>query len=244
MVMVIACPILAVLPEESRSSVRSLSNQSIIIPLPAAASMNSAVSSPDKNGQKPIIAASGAGGSPQKFTTRADQGWSIRWNPITDTPHLITGRALTLQGAKTLTKENIEPACLDFVAANANLLKVHPGQLRLANKVKAGGRWFVTFRQTYEGVPVLGGQLTASFTRDDRLITLASDIYPDIAVETKPKIDTKKAVRLALTDCGGEPDNCRLSDVQLCILPIHQPEGIDYILCWELYISLPMLHKK
>ena len=140
MVMVIACPILAVLPEESRSSVRSLSDLGIVISSPAAgASMNSTVPSLDKSSQEPIIAAAGTGGSPQKFTTRADQGWSIRWNPITDTPHLITGRALTLQGAKTLTKENIEPACLDFVAANANLLKVHPGQLRLANKIKAGG---------------------------------------------------------------------------------------------------------
>ena len=140
MVMVIACPILAVLPEESRSSVRSLSDLGIVISSPAAgASMNSTVPSLDKSSQEPIIAAAGTGGSPQKFTTRADQGWSIRWNPITDTPHLITGRALTLQGAKTLTKEIIEPACLDFVAANANLLKVHPGQLRLANKIKAGG---------------------------------------------------------------------------------------------------------
>jgi Zn-dependent metalloprotease len=245
MVMVVACPILAVLPEESRSSVRSLSDLGIVISLPAAgASMNSTAPSLDKSSKEPIIAAAGAGGSPQYFVTKPSQGWLVRWNAITDTPHLIMGQALTLQGAKTLTKENIEPACLDFVAANANLLKVQPGQLRLANKIKAGGRWFVTFRQTYEGVPVLGGQLTASFTRDDRLITLASDIYPDIAVETKPKIDTKKAVRLALTDCGGEPDNCRLSDVQLCILPMHQPEGIDYILCWDLYISQPMLHKK
>ncbi len=114
------------------------------------------------------------------------------------------GRATALPGAKTLTKENIEAVCLDFVAANANLLKVQPGQLRLANKVKAGGRWFVTFRQIHEGVPVLGGQLTTSFTRDDRLIMLTSDIYPDIAVETKPKVDGKDAVRSALADCGGD----------------------------------------
>jgi len=242
-VLVAAGAVLAVLPEEPRSSVRSLSNQGIIIPLPAA-SMNSAASSPDKNGQKPIIAASGIGSSPQQLTIQPGQGWSIRWNPVTDTPHLITGRALTLPGVKTLAKENIESACLDFVAANANLLKVQPGQLRLANKIKAGERWFVTFRQTYQGVPVLGSQLTASFTRDDRLITLASDIYPDIAVETKPKIDTGKAVRLALADCGGEPDNCRLSNVQLCILPMHQPEGIEYVLCWEMYVFQPTAHKK
>jgi parallel beta-helix repeat protein len=242
---VVAGPVLAVLPEESRSPVRSLSDRGIVISSPATAtSMNSTIPSPDEDGQKPITIVTDTSSSPQQFVSRPGQGWSVRWNPITNTPHLITGRALTLAGAEILTKENIEAVCLDFVAANANLLRVKPGHLRLANKVKAGGRWFVTFQQTYEDVPVLGGQLTTSFTRDDRLITLVSDIYPDIAVETKPKIDAKKAVRSALADCGEAPDNCRLSDVQLCILPMYRPEGLEYVLCWKLYIFQPILHKK
>jgi parallel beta-helix repeat protein len=247
MVLVIAGPVLAVLPEKSRPDkigVRSLSDKGIVISSPATgAYISSTAPSPDKGGQKPITIATDTSSS-QQLVSRPGQEWSVRWNAITDTPHLITRRALTLRGAKTLTKENIEPICLDFVAANANLLKVQPGQLRLANKVKAGGRWFVTFRQTHKGVPVLGGQLTTSFTRDDRLITLASDIYPDIEVQTKPKIDTKKAVWSTLADCSGAPDNCRLSDTQLCILPMRQPEGLEYVLCWKLYIFQPTLHKK
>ncbi len=52
-----------------------------------------------------------------------------------------------------------------------------------------------------------------------------------------------RCVRLWLT-AEETPDNSRLSDVQLCILPMHRPEGFDYILCWELYVFQPTAHKK
>jgi len=241
-VVITAGPILAVLPEQPPGSIRSLSTQGIIAPPPVwGANMNTTAPLPVQNGQKPLTA--DAGSLWQQFTDRTGQGWLVRWNPITGTPHLITGRALALPGAKPLTKENIEVVCLDFVATNANLFKVKPSQLRLANKVKAGGRWFVTFQQTHEGLPVLGGQLTTSFTKDERLITLTSDIYPDIAAETKPTIDKKLAVRIALDNCGGAPDS-QISDVQLCIVPLRQPDGFNYILCWKLYVFQPTAHKK
>jgi parallel beta-helix repeat protein len=242
-VVITAGPILAVLPEQPPGSIRSLGTQGIIAPPPVwGANMNTTAPLLVQNGQKPLTADTGS--LWQQLTDRTGQGWLVRWNPITGTPHLITGRALALPGAKPFTKENIEAACLDFVATNANLLKVKPSQLRLANKVKAGGRWFVTFQQTHEGLPVLGGQLTTSFTKDERLITLASDIYPDVAVVTKPKVSMKEAVRLALADCEGAPDNHRVSNVQLCILPLRFPEGLDYILCWKLYVFQPTAHKK
>jgi len=239
-----ASRISAVLPEHPSGPLRLIKNQGIIAPPPASPGYpNSTSGLPDENSRR-LSTAAQAGSLLEEFTTRAGQGWLVQWNPLTGTPQVIAGRALALPGAKRLTKENIERACLDFVAANASLLKVQPGQLRLADKVKAGGRWYVSFQQVQEGVPVLGGQLRTCFTRDDRLNMVILDIYPDIAVETKPKVQRREAVRIALADCGGAAENCRISGVQLCIMPIRQAEGFTYTLCWKLYIQQSAINRK
>jgi hypothetical protein len=157
---------------------------------------------------------------------------------------LVAGRPLSLPGAERLTSGNIEAACLDFVAANAGLLKVGPGQLKLAKKVKANGRWHVGFRQVHKGVPVLGSRLRMSFSRDDKLLMFGSDAYPDVEVETKPAIDQEHALRLARADCQDTAGKDRVGDAELCILPIRRPEVFDYRLCWKLHVFQPQIHKK
>jgi len=180
----------------------------------------------------------------QRFIERAGQGWSVQWNPITDTPHLITGRAMVLPGAKKLTGENIEAACLNFVAAQAELLKVEPSQLELAHKIRANGRWFVCFRQVNKGIPVLGSRVILTFTPDDELVMFGSDVHSDVAVATEPELDKKMAMQLAGADCRQTAGDDRVSEPQLCILPLYRPEGLEYLLCWKLNIFQPTVHKK
>ncbi len=180
----------------------------------------------------------------KQFTDRAGRGWSVKWNQITGTPHLVTGRTMALPGVERLTKDNIEAACLSFVAANRDLLHVRPDQLELANKTRAGGRWFVSFRQMHQGLPVLGGGVTMSFTGDDRLIMFGSDVISDITSQTQPELAGTEALRLAMADCSGTSGNDRVSEVQLCILPMSRPGGLDYLLCWKVVIFQPTIHKK
>jgi len=241
---VIAGPTWAIRPEKPLDSVHLLNNRAVhTSPLGAGGYIGITAHTAQNDGQKGAI----TGNSNkiwQQFTARAGRGWSVRWNPVTGTPHLVTGRTIALPGIERLTKENIEAACLDFVAANTDLLKVRPSQLELANKTKAGGRWFVSFRQMYEGVPVLGGGVTMSFTGDDRVIMFGSDVVSDIAVQTQPKLAGTEALRLALADCRQTSGNDRVSEAQLCILPLSRPEGLDYLLCWKIVIFQPTVHKK
>ncbi len=187
---------------------------------------------------------SSAGKAWQRFTDQRGPGWSVRWNPVTGTPHLVTGRALGLPRADKLTKKNIESSSRDFVAANAELLKIEPNRLRLANAVRAGGRWYVSFQQIHNGLPVLGGQVNLSYTKDDRVIMFGSDVYPDVIVDTKPRVGRKVALRLAKDDCKATSEKARIDDIQLCILPVRRPNGFDYLLCWRLRIFQPTIHKK
>ncbi|MHC4184374.1 MAG: right-handed parallel beta-helix repeat-containing protein [Planctomycetota bacterium] len=180
----------------------------------------------------------------RRFVAQVGRGWSVRWNPITSSPHLAIGPPVVLPRVQKLTSSNIEAACNDFIAANADLFEVKPEELELASRIKAGGRWRTGFRQVYKGVPALGSRLHMSFTEDDRLIMFGSDVYPDVAVETKPKLDQREAIRLARADCQEITGRDRVSEAQLCILPIRQPEGFNYLLCWKLYIFQPTISKK
>jgi parallel beta-helix repeat protein len=220
-----------------------LNTQGIVAPPPYTGSYPHIGGVQDKAGKKGAVPETAAKAW-RRFTAQTGKGWSARWNPVTCTPHLVTGRPLTLPGVQKLTRENIEAVCRDFIASHADLLRAEPGQLKAVRAIRAGGRWHTAFQQMHKGVPVVGGQLRMSFGKDDRLIMFGSDIYPDAAVDTNPKVSRAKAVSLALTDCelpaGGES----VRDVQLCIVPIRRPQAAEYVLCWKLHVHQPAVQKK
>ena len=241
-VAIFVCPAWAIRPENQPSALRLMRDRGAIAP-PPAAYISRGAETPYGPGLKSIRSAANVR-SYRDFTTRTGQNWFVRWNPITDAPELVTGKPYRLTGAARLTAENIEPLCCNFVSENADLLRVRPDQLQLAKKAKAASRWFVTFRQAHKGVPVLGGQLKMSFTPDDRLMTFGSEIYPDVAVDTEPNVDSNQAVQSACSDCGQDPDSNSVSEPQLCILPLYRPDRFEYRLCWRFHISQPQFHQK
>jgi len=170
-------------------------------------------------------------------------GWSVRWNLLTGTPHLAIGQPMAIAGTGKLTRDNIGPSCLAFIDTHADLMRINPDRLQLATATKAGGRWYVTFRQLYNGVPVLGGQVTLSFTKDDRLIHFGSDVFPDAAAEVNPLVDVEEAVRIARQHCNAAgPD--QVGDRELTIVPLSNGTGFKYVLAWRLTIQQRSVHKK
>jgi parallel beta-helix repeat protein len=243
-VVVTVTPTWAIRPEKPLTSIHSLDTRNIIAPSPRPGGyLDVALHPPIEYGEQ-NAALEKSRGPWQRFTASTGQRWLVRWNPVTGTPHLVVGRPLALPGVQKLTSQNIEAACLGFAAANADLLRAEPKQMKLAKKERAGGRWFVSYRQIHGGVPVLGGQLNMSFAKDDRLIMFGSDVYPDVSVETEPNIGQKEAMRLAQTDCEEGTGDDRISEAELCILPLRRPESFDYLLCWKLYVYQPTIQKK
>ncbi len=235
---------LAIRSEKPSSPTYLLDTKSIIIPTTVTGGdIGSTAIQQSKVGKKGITIGSSSQAW-QQFTAQKGRGWLVRWNTITGTPHLVTGRTLVLPDGKKLTKKNIEAISRDFVAANVELLRIEPRQLRLANAVRASGRWYVSFQQIYNQLPVLGGQVNVSYTKDDKVIMFGSDVYPDVVSDTKPKVGQKEAMRLALDDCKVTSEKNRIGDVQICILPVRRPQDFDYILCWKLDIFQPAIQKK
>lgn len=179
-----------------------------------------------------------------KFVSERSSGWSVRWNSTTETPHLASGKAFAIAGFERLSKDNIESACLSFVKDNSQFLMTDSSQLKLVQAVKAGPCWSVSFRQVYKEIPVYGGQLTLSFTKDDRLIMFGSDVFPDITAEKTPAIDRNAAVETAVSDFSAPMESCRISDPELSIMPVKTAAGSSYNLCWKFTIEQPSENKK
>jgi hypothetical protein len=179
----------------------------------------------------------------QRFTGKAGR-WQAHWNKDTRTPHLATGTPMRLT-VGPLTPANIEAACMDFVRSNQDLLGATPANLRRIQAVRSGGRWYTAFEQTHNGIPVLGGNVRMSFTKDDRLIAFGSDVLPDVNVDTNPKFDGKAALDLARTDCRKTSDGIdRIGEPKLCIVPTRSGTVTNYALCWQFDILQSKIQKK
>lgn|GEM_PF-6643151 len=134
---------------------------------------------------------------------------------------------------------------MGFIRSNKDLLGADPDKLVPLRAVQAGGRWYAAFQQIHNKVPVLGGAVHMSFTKDDRLISFGSDIYPDVDVNTTPALSGQAASKLALTDCSSPKHAAdRITEPDLFIVPVPRGTKLDYRLCWRLDIVQSSVQKK
>jgi len=180
----------------------------------------------------------------RRFVAKSGSKWLVRWNRLTGAAEFGTGRPFGAAGVDKVTAANVEHCCRAFVADNPELFGAASGQLDPATKTRLGQRWFVDFRQVHEAVPVLGGHLRMALAADEGLMMFGSNIYPDVAVKTEPVIDANEAMKSAVQDCFAVEGIDTTGRPELCILPLYRPEGFEYLLCWQLYISQDEAHKK
>jgi len=241
LVAILVCPAWAIRPENPPGQIRYLTGEdpaavSVPVHVGAAAALQPTAAEAPRS--------SAVIGAYRRLVQSTGRNWSVRWNHATNTPHLVTARPCVLGDGRKLTTANIEHICRDFIYDNADFLGAGSAELQLAGAVRAGGRWFVGFRQLHKGVPVLGGRLRMSFTPDDRLVTFGSDLYPAVAVDTEPNLDPARALSVALADCEHVTGRDRATDPELVVLPLRRPQGFAYHLCWRLYLPEPEVHKK
>src|SRR5206468_7515808 len=94
--------------------------------------------------------------------------WNAMWNEATGTPHRALGPGIALDGYAD------DPAAVDqavrgFIAANASLFG-GPVDLATAAVHRAGNIWYVRYRQTIGGVPVLFSDWEFRVAANGRLV--------------------------------------------------------------------------
>jgi Zn-dependent metalloprotease len=180
----------------------------------------------------------------QSFNEKYQNRWNIEWNKITGTPHRISGYYINIP--ETLTKENISAVSRNLLNTHQKMLQIQPGTLVLMNskfdapKVKKAGfgTWYLSYQQTYQGLPVYGGSVDL-IIQNQKLTVMCSDFYPGIGVSAVPKISKEQAA--ATAGQGLSKGTLIPISSQLIIFPKQiANDTVCYYTAWKLI--MPVLH--
>jgi len=154
-------------------------------------------------------------------------GWTALWNPVTGTPHRAFGRGVPLPGYAN-HPAGVEAAVRRFVAANRALFGDPVLELTRAHTVRQS--WYVSFRQTAGGLPVLGADWEFRVSLDGRLYAFGADAYqvPAAAV-TGPRIPAVVAREAAGSGLAFDAGRDRLEGGEsLALLPVAGEAGVEF----------------
>lgn len=122
----------------------------------------------------------------------------VRWNERTGVSRSIRG---IMTEAKTGAGQDISN---QFLTEHGKLFGVQkPADLQYVDTKARRGASHVKYRQTFQGLPVVGAEVTVHLDRQNRVNMVNGDYHPDIAVDmSKPVIQAKDAVSIVYETLG------------------------------------------
>ena len=188
----------------------------IALPLAALTSTATAVRGPEYLDERPLETATGQRGrafrditwdrapaSAQRAWTGFVAGggqWRAQWDRLTEVPLRIWGEGIAVPGANA-SPAIAERAARDLLAQHLALLA--PGArasdfVLVSNVVhgKTGDMRSIGFHQTWQGLRVLGGQVSFLF-KNDRVIVLGSQALPHVRATLPGRVISADSARLA-----------------------------------------------
>src|SRR2546426_1591012 len=145
-------------------------------------------------------------------------GWRALWNQATGTPHRAFGPGILLPGFAP------EPSAVDravraFIAGRPELFGPGPTLETLAAH-PVQGLWYVRYRQTVGGLPVLFADWEFRVSADGRLFMFGADAYPaGSEVPSGPHLVAAAARTAATQGLPFDPARDQLSGEQLYLVP-------------------------
>jgi len=136
-------------------------------------------------------------------------------------------------------RQNIDNLSTQFTQKNQDILKVTPQNLQSIRMEKRKNRWHLNYRQYYKNVPVYHSYLGYTIYEDGNILSLGSDIHPDISIDIYPSITESRALQIAKEQFHElskiNTPNIRKSP-ELTILPVENDKGYSYYLVYNLKI--------
>jgi Zn-dependent metalloprotease len=106
---------------------------------------------------------------------------------------------------------------------------------------KRKNRWHLNYRQYYKNVPVYHSYLGYTVYEDGTILSLGSDIHPEISIDVNPSITDLQALKIAkeqfLKLSNIDVPNIRKSP-ELTILPEENDKGYRYYLVYNIELEL------
>lgn len=127
------------------------------------------------------------------LVARSDAPPAVRWS--------AHGTPMSVFGALSAPRPQVTADdARSFLADNARLLQIadDTGDLDEVASVESPLGTHITFAQHHQGIRVYGAEVKVHFNREGRIVALNSTAVPQPAVDTLPRISSKRALDVAL----------------------------------------------
>ena len=138
----------------------------------------------------------GPGDTWADFVRSSGSQWQSAWDRATNTPLRVWGEGMAAPGSMA-SEAVAESFARGVLAAHLALWApgATPADFRLVSNHSDGDQRSVGFVQTYQGMDVLGAQVSFRF-KNDRLFVIASEAIPHITLSAPPRRALLSAPRL------------------------------------------------
>jgi hypothetical protein len=171
-----------------------------------------------------------------EFTSRHGP-WSAYWNVGTGTPHRAFGEGIPLPGYADRA-DAVEAAVRAFIAAEARLFRAPTLETTRVQRVR--NTWYVSFRQTVRGMPVLFSDWEFRVGANGRLFALGADAHRRVpaTVGAGPRLPAVVAREAARAGLRFDPVRDRLAGGEtVALLPVTAEDGLSYRAVTEVRVT-------
>ncbi|MGE5479215.1 MAG: T9SS type A sorting domain-containing protein [Chloroflexota bacterium] len=163
-----------------------------------------------------------------------NSGGMVLRDNSTGCPRRVIGAPEKIQGYAQLTESNIEEASRAFLKSKESELGLRGIGLKLQRATNVNGRWYVTFRQTYQGLEVMLTEVELRIFENGNVALYGADIIPNIEMAVIPKLGYEAAINKLSKEIEGKASVDRsLAAKRPCILPIKNSNGVGCRLVWR-----------
>ncbi len=171
------------------------------------------------------------------FVSKNDQ-WNVIWNELTNTPRRAFGKGIPIEGFASINSLNIIDAAKKFINMHESLLNVRLSEIKFVRFDHILNRWYVTFQQYYNDVPVYGGLLELRITNDGKVFCFGSSCPKIIDLATRPSLSEKNAIENAISGLNFTEETDSVNYEGLVILPIEEDNILKYRLAFKFQIII------
>jgi len=174
----------------------------------------------------------------QKFTAQTGE-WLVEWNPLTGNPHRAYGGQYRLRGMLAKSAAGVAQSARQFLVEQADLLKLDVSQLQLRRADNIDNKWYVSYQQVYNGIPVLFSEVELRLGANGNVMMFGSDFHPDLQINTTATLSLQTAREIASRGMQvGEWLGDSEPETPLYILPIENENQLDYHLAYRCEFSV------
>ncbi len=165
-------------------------------------------------------------------------GMNVLRDPATGAAQRAFGAPLRIDGFDSVTDANAREAAWAFIHQYRALLGVDASQLALQHCTRVRDRWYVTFLQRHEGMPVLLSEVELRLHANGNVPMYGAKVYRDIPALPAARIDASAAVIAASSGLDVPASLRKAANItRSAILPVHTANGLRYRMVHEIPIT-------